>query len=260
MKVSVVVLCYNNWEDTQACLESVLTLSEYPDELLEVIVVDNASTDGTAEGLEDLRRGDSRVQVVRNEDNLGFAGGNNVGIRQATGDVIILLNNDTYVTRGWVRRLIRPLLRDDRVGLSGPLTNNIGNEQKVALRYETMEEMQLVSSQFVDGRLGETFETDGLAFFCVAIRRDVVDDVGLLDEAFGIGFFEDDDYCRRAARRGWRMVVVDDVFVHHRLSASFDALGEQVRDQLFERNKQIYEMKWGPWTPHRYRDAPGFGG
>ena len=83
----------------------------------------------------------TRVQVVRNATTWGSRRQQR-GHRAATGDIDHPLNNDTYVTRGWMRRLIRPLLRDERVGLSGPLTNNIGNEQKVALRYDTMEEMQ----------------------------------------------------------------------------------------------------------------------
>jgi GT2 family glycosyltransferase len=255
-----VILCHDNWAYTEACLNSVLTLSDYPADRLEVIVVDNASTDATPERLAALSARDARVIVVRNEQNLGFAGGNNAGIRRATGEVVILLNNDTHVTRGWIRRLIRPLLRGDRVGLSGPLTNNIGNEQKVSLAYETMDEMQQASRRFVDARLGEMFETDNLAFFCIAIQRDVIDDIGLLDEAFGVGYFEDDDYCRRATRNGWRMVIVDDVFVHHQLSASFDVMGDSARRDLFERNRGIYEARWGPWRPHRYRDAVGFGG
>jgi len=257
-KVSVVVLCYNNWADTQACLESVLSLSQYPDERLEIIVVDNASTDETPEGLDALAK-PGRVKVIRNDTNLGFAAGNNVGMRAATGDIVILLNNDTYVTRGWIRRLIRPLMSDGRVGLSGPLTNNIGNEQKVSIRYTTMDEMQRLALQLTDAHLGSTYTTDGLAFFCVAIRREVMTDVGLLDEEYGVGFFEDDDYCRRATAKGWRMVIADDAFVHHKLSATFERLGAEARRELFERNKAIFEGKWGPWRPHRYREAPGFG-
>ena len=70
-------------------------------------------------------------------------------------------------------------------------------------------------------------------------------------------FLEDDDYCR--APNGAVMVIADDVFVHHRLSASFDALGAEVRGQLFERNKGVPRRSGGP-DPHRYRDVPGFGG
>jgi GT2 family glycosyltransferase len=74
-----------------------------------------------------------------------------------------------------------------------------------------------------------------------------------MDEAFGIGFFEDDDYCRRVERAGYGIACAEDVFVHHHLSASFDKLGADRKRQLFERNKVIYEAKWGPWVPHEYR-------
>jgi hypothetical protein len=99
-----------------------------------------------------------------------------------------------------------------------------------------------------------------LAFFCVAIRRDVIAKVGLLDEEYQLGFFEDDDYCARARQAGYRVVVCDDVFVHHHLSASFGKLGTLERGALMKRNRELFESKWGPWEPHRYRDAPGFGG
>lgn len=255
--VSVVVLAYNNWTYTQACLHSVLTLSDYPN--LEVIVVDNASSDETLAELERVERRDKRIRIIRNETNLGFAGGNNVGIAAATGEYIILLNNDTYVTRGWVRDLVRPLVQDARIGLAGPLTNMIGNEQKINVHYGDMQEMAQVGRRFVRRHLRQRFVTDNLAFFCVAMSRKTVDRVGLLDDAYGLGFFEDDDYCRRVRKAGLEIVVADDVFVHHHLSASFNAIGSEEKRAQMERNKAIYESRWGAWKPHVYRDAPGFG-
>ena len=85
------------------------------------------------------------------------------------------------------------------------------------------------------------------------MRRDVYLKVGKLDEAFGRGFFEDDDYCRRIERLGLRVVCAEDVFIHHHLSASFNKLRHQERQDLFEMNKKIYEEKWGEWIPHSYR-------
>ena len=85
--------------------------------------------------------------------------------------------------------------------------------------------------------------------------RRVHEKVGGLDEAFGLGFFEDDDYCRRVAEAGWEVACAEDVFVHHHLSASFDALKAEAKQKLFETNKAIYEAKWGPWEPHVYRSA-----
>ncbi len=254
--VSVVVLTYNNWAFTKACLFSVRNWSDYPN--LEIIVVDNASTDETPERLRELEPEDERVQIILNDTNLGVAGGYNVGLRAARGDYVILLNNDTYVTRGWVRDLIRPMQLDRQIGLTGPVTNDIGNEQRVKIAYGTMEEMQLVARRFVRARLRRTLEVGNLAFFCVAIRREVLEEVGLIDEVYGLGYYEDDDYCRRAAKANYKLVIVDDVFVHHDHSVSFDTLGAKAAEQM-TRNRVIFEERWGPWPAHRYRDEAGFG-
>jgi GT2 family glycosyltransferase len=91
------------------------------------------------------------------------------------------------------------------------------------------------------------------AFFCVMMPRHVYEKVGELDEAFGIGMFEDDDYCRRVQKEGWDIACAEDVFIHHHLSASFSQIKQEKRQAMFEANKAIYEAKWGPWTPHSYR-------
>lgn len=254
--VSIVVLTYNNWSFSRDCLQSVRAWSDYPN--LEIIVVDNGSGDATPEQLAQLQRLDHRFRVILNDENLGFPAGNNIGLRAARGEYVILLNNDTVVTHGWVRDLIRPLQRDPAIGLVGPLTNNIGNEQKIQLRYRSMAEMAQQARRFVRGRLRRTYHVETLAFFCVAMRRSLLDEVGLLDEAFGLGFFEDDDYCRRVAAKGYKLVIADDVFVHHHLSVSWQTLGRKAGEQM-ARNREIFERRWGPWQPHRYRDEPGFG-
>jgi GT2 family glycosyltransferase/glycosyltransferase involved in cell wall biosynthesis len=255
--VSVIILTHNNWAYTSACLDSVLDLTDYPN--LEIIIVDNASTDETRDNLRTFERRDERVTVVLNDTNVGFAAGNNTGLRLAHGEFVVLLNNDTVVTRGWVRDLIRPLQLDATAGMAGPLTNAIGNEQKVKPGYGGVGDMHGWSRRFVRERLRHTLEVGNLAFFCVAIRRAVLDEVGLLDEAYGIGFFEDDDYCRRVRQARYKLLVADDVFVHHHLSASFAPRGSEANEALVARNKKLFEERWGPWRPHRYRDAPGFG-
>ena len=83
--------------------------------------------------------------------------------------------------------------------------------------------------------------------------RDVYQRIGPLDEAFGRGFFEDDDYCRRIDELGLRIVCAEDVFIHHHLSASFNKLKNKDREALFKRNKALYEAKWGQWVPHTYK-------
>jgi GT2 family glycosyltransferase len=174
---------------------------------------------------------------------------------QASGDYLIMLNNDTHVTPGWIATLTRHFQRSAELGLLGPVTNNIGNEARIDIRYDTMDEMRTAAAEFTTRHAGQRTPLCTAAFFCVMLRRSVYEKVGPLDEAFGIGFFEDDDYCRRVEQAGWTIACADDVFVHHQLSASFDKMKQETRQALFEKNRAIYESKWGAWVPHKYRDA-----
>ena len=85
------------------------------------------------------------------------------------------------------------------------------------------------------------------------LPKHVWEKVGGLDEQFFPGFFEDDDYCLRIRAEGWRIACAEDVFVYHELSASFDREGLARRQEIFERNKRLFEKKWGTWKPHQYR-------
>ena len=107
--------------------------------------------------------------------------------------------------------------------------------------------------QLTRARIGQSFDIPVAAFFCVMFPRGVYEELGPLDEKFGMGFFEDDDYCERVRRAGRRVACAEDVFIHHELSASFDQVMAGERRALFERNRAYYESKWGPWKPHEYR-------
>lgn len=250
-KVSVIVLTYNNLDLTKACLESIEQYSDYPN--LELVLVDNASEDGTPEYLQEYAIHKPHVTVCLNDKNLGFSAGNNVGLAAATGDYMVILNNDTYVTQGWVQGLVRALKRSPELGLVGPVTNNIGNEARINIHYDDMESMAVAAASYTLAHAGEIYPANCAAFFCVMFSRDTYLAVGPMDEDFGVGFFEDDDYCNRVRKLGLNIAIVEDVYVHHHLSASFDKLKAGAKQALFERNKAIYESKWGPWKPHSYR-------
>ncbi|SNS23592.1 Glycosyltransferase, GT2 family [Noviherbaspirillum humi] len=251
--VSIIVVTYNNLALTQACLASIDAYSDYPN--LEIIVVDNASSDGSPAYLSDWVKGASNRKLILNADNLGFAAGNNVGLAAASGEYLVLLNNDTYVTPGWVRTMMRHLQLNPEIGLIGPVTNNIGNEAKIEIAYDDMQQMLRKSAAHTRRHIGKTFRLHTAAFFCVMMPRVVYQQVGPLDEAFGRGFFEDDDYCRRVEQLGKEIACAEDVFIHHHLSASFNKLKSKERQALFDQNRVLYEAKWGKWTPHSYRDA-----
>ena len=249
--VSVVILTYNNLDMTRACLASLSEHSHYDN--LEIIVVDNASSDGSPEFLSSWATDHEHVKLILNDDNRGFPAACNQGLAIASGEYLVLLNNDTYVTPGWVRTLVKHLQRDQTIGLIGPVTNNIGNEAKLDISYNNMDEMLQKTAAYTRRHIGEIYPLKNAAFFCVMMSRSTYEMTGPLDEIFGRGFFEDDDYCRRIELQGLRIVCAEDVFIHHHLSASFNKMKHEDRKELFENNKLLYERKWGKWTPHKYR-------
>lgn len=250
-RVSVIVLTYNQIEFTRRCLHSLERFTNYPN--WELILIDNASTDGTPGFLREYAATRPHVRLTLNEKNLGFAAGNNLGARQANGEFLVFLNNDTYVTAGWIADLLVHFEEEEKLGLLNPVTNNIGNEAKIDLAYETMSQMTTAARNYTKLHTRERLALSGAAFFCVMLRTQVWQDVGELDENYGVGFFEDDDYSMRAKKKGYLLACAEDVFIHHHLSASFNKMSDERRKELFERNKKYFESKWGPWQPHQYR-------
>jgi GT2 family glycosyltransferase/glycosyltransferase involved in cell wall biosynthesis len=249
-RASIIVVTYNNLALTRLCLESVVCNTDYPN--YEVIVVDNNSSDGTPAYLRYLANEYSNIQVVLNPENAGFARANNQGIARSTGDYFVLLNNDTIVPSGWLSRLLRHL-QDPTIGLVGPVTNFAGNEAKIDVPYRTWSEMEDFAREYVWMYEGQTAEIKVLAMFCVALRRNTYEQIGPLDEQFGIGMFEDDDYSLRINAAGLRVVCAADVFVHHFGQASFKKLiPTGVYDELFTENRRRFETKWNiTWIPHQ---------
>lgn len=250
-KVSLVVLTYNNLSLTKECLHSIERNTEYDN--YEVIIVDNLSTDDTRDYLQKNYLDKPNYTVILNDENVGFAAGNNIGLEQATGDILIVLNNDTYVSPFWLGNLVKALKYNPTLGLVGPVTNNIGNESKINISYNNWSEMHVKSLHYISEHSNQLYPMDCLAFFCAAIRREVYTEVGGIALDYGLGFFEDDDYCKRVKESGWGMAAVEDAFVHHHLSASFNQLKNNKKELLMQKNKAIFESKWGEWTPHRYR-------
>ena len=251
-KTSIIIPAHNNLHLTRLCVDSIFRHTTWPN--YEIVIVDNASSDGTADYLHELAARYANVRCIFNERNAGFARAINQGIAAAGGDYLVFLNNDTIVARGWLTAMIRYLEAHPDVGMIGPATNLAGNEAKIDVDYTTVEEMEAFAERYTREHAGEALEPRMLGFFCVVIARRVLDQVGLLDERFGIGMFEDDDLSLRVRRAGYRLVCTDGAFVHHFHSATMRKFSEQEYLQLFEANRAKFEQKWGiRWTPHRYR-------
>lgn len=254
---SIVVVTYDNLVFTRLCLESVLANTRETG--YELVVVDNGSGDDTPEYLATLAERNSHVRVILNGGNLGFAPAANEGLALARGEHLVILNNDTLVPPGWLSRLL-PHLEDETLGLVGPVTNRIGNEAEIQADYRTWAEFLRFSERRARDRSGEEVDIQVAAMFCLAMRRDVYEQLGPLDERYEIGLLEDDDYSERARRAGYRVRCADDVFVHHFSEASFGKLvptGEYA--EILQENKRRYAKKWGaPWAPYARRQSTSY--
>ena len=241
-QVSVIVVTFNNRDLNELCLASVLNDTDYPD--FEVVVVDNASVDGTQDLLRDFAARESRVRIVLNADNRGFAAANNQGAAIARGRYLCFLNNDTVVHGAWLRTLVGHLRRHARLGLVGPVTNAIGNDAQIPVGYKDLAGMPAWADAHCDAHRGPPVDIAMLAFFCVALPRWVWHVVGPMDERFGAGMFEDDDYNRRVRGAGFDIGLARDSFVHHWQKASFRLLGEDEYLRIYRENKARYATKW----------------
>lgn len=234
---SIIILTFNELRFTKLCLEFI---RRYTSEPYELIVVDNASTDGTVGYLQDQKD----IKLIINNQNRGFAKGCNQGIKIASGDYVLLLNNDTAVSPGWLGNMINCLESDESIGIVGPRSNCAKPPQLLKVDYKNMDEMLNFSTQFNMVRdPGKWFELEMAVGFCMLIKRKVIDEVGLLDESFGIGFFEDDDYSRRTKEKGFKIICAGDTFVHHFGSASF--IGNKINYKWLIRNNWVkFNTKW----------------
>ena len=204
-KVSIVLLTHNQWRFTEAALASLERFTGYPN--LEIVIVDNGSSDGTREllGLWGASRG-SYAKVILNPSNTGFSAGNNTGIWACTGDYFVVLNNDVYVTDGWLAGLLAHFRASPKLGLLGQVTNRAGNESVVYVgEYSDMRQMAVLARRYTQAHRGQITEMGSLNFFCVMVPRGVWEEIGELDEAFGIGLFEDDDYSMRVRSAGYEV-------------------------------------------------------
>ena len=245
-KTSIIILSYNTLEMLQLCIESI---REHTDEgTYEIIVVENASKDGSAGWLmeqEDLH-------CIYNEENQGFPKGCNQGLEIAEGTELLLLNSDTIVTQNWLENLCCALYSAPEVGAVSCVTNCCSNNQQIETSYRSMEEMQAFAANHNKSKPDSWEKKTTLVGFCFLFKREVFDKVGLLDEQFSPGNFEDDDYSLRILQQGWDLLLCRDTFIHHFGHASFlKGYGNQEAEEkvrrskaLLERNGALFMEKW----------------
>lgn len=244
-KCSLITLCYNQLENaTKPFIESLYKHTPIND--FELIVVDNASQDGTQEYFAQLQTKYKNIKYLRNKENLGYAAGNNCGLEVVRGEYIFLLNNDLLFTYGWLSKLVE-ILKNKKIGLVSPMTNHCMLAQQCLPVNENLTAQNYIDKAnkfYLSNKIAEILYAEKVIFFCVGMRRDVFEKVGSLDENFQKAWFEDDDYSLRVLYNGYKNAIAKNVFIFHnhsQTSAKF-RLSEEGKKQ-FEKNKRYYEEK-----------------
>ena len=232
--VSIVIPLHGGEEEIRMCLES---LKASKDLIHETIVVDDASTDNSAKIASEFE-----VTLLQNETNLGFGKTCNRGVEHSSGEVVIFLNSDTIVPRVGLVKLIEGLMESGSIGASGPMSNNVGYHQRIAPTYTTLDTLDLFAADLALSH-AKSRDVEILVGFALAVRRSVLDEVGLFDERFGRGLFEDTDLCYRIARASYRLRMVATAYVHHWGSRTLTRVIPDV-SKLLDHNGVLYREKW----------------
>lgn len=257
-RVAIIVLTWNGKALTLDCLDS---LRELDYQNVEIVTVDNASTDGTAEAVRE-RYGDS-VTLIVNSENAGFSKGNNVGIKYALekgADLVLLLNNDTTVSPVLVDGLVSAFRDAPDVGIAGPKIfysyppDRIwfaGGEVFLArgiARHIGLREIDR-------GQYDKVRDVDYITGCALMARRQVFIQIGMLDPAYG-AYFEDTDFCMRARRAGYRVVYTPAGKVWHRISASTG--GQLGRRKIMRKLRSTFRFFGKYASPRHWLTLPFF--
>ncbi|SDP29232.1 glycosyltransferase [Selenomonas ruminantium] len=243
---SIIILSYNALDYTKLCLESIRKNTEKG--TYEIIVVDNGSKDGSAQWLATQ----TDICCIFNKKNMGFPKGCNQGMEIAQGTELLLLNNDTVVTPGWLDNMRKALYSGQNIGAVGCMTNHCSNEQAIRLPYQSIEELMAVAGNFNRSDAQKWYPWMVLVGFCLLMKREVYMRLGNLDESFSPGNFEDDDYCLRMRKAGYELLLCGDTYIHHFGSVAFAGKNDAAREKdkkerynkLIEKNRAYFMKKW----------------
>lgn len=236
---SIILVTYNKLDATKKCVESIRRHTERGD--YELIVADNGSTDDTAE----WAQSQSDILVINSGYDTSFPKICNLGIAAASGELIMLLHNDTIVTPGWLDGLKRCILSDSRIGAVEPVTNGSSYWTTIPVAYRTIEEMELFASAMNAAPDKTKWEERvKLLGHCLLMRREACEKAGQLDESAGMESFMDADYGLRLRLAGYRLMLCGDTFIH-RNSSGPDGSHPQIKKHTIKENTDSFVTKWG---------------
>jgi GT2 family glycosyltransferase len=226
-KVFIILLNWNGWKDTIECLKSLKRI-DYPN--YQIVLIDNGSTDESVFQLKFFcSEHNEDLIFLENQNNLGFAGGNNVGIKHALenqADYVLLLNNDTTVEPNFLTQLIKAAESDKKIGMLGPKINFYDHKDRIWFLGGKINRLlnkgtHLYYDQIdsVENLPNKLFEVDYFTGCALLIKKEVIEKIGLMWNGFFL-YYEDTDWNLKAQKNGWKIIVVPKAKIYHKVSRS----------------------------------------
>ncbi|MGG0814878.1 glycosyltransferase family 2 protein [Paenibacillus alvei] len=248
---SIIIPTYNQVDVLEQCVDSIRAYTEVP---YEIIVVDNASTDGTSAFL-NKKSGQFRFYI--HEKVRGFAGAVNTGLMMSKGTSICILNPDTFVTSNWLTNMLACLNSDLEIGMVGPVTYVLDEKQQLADTDEQMENLHHYHSESTSPVLDPSKwnSADHLESGCLLFRRSLFEETGYFDEGYGHVYYEVEDYNVRIRLSGRKLVVAQDTCIYQVVSKGTTASGDQSQSTN-DNYASLFQKKWrNPYNwMHRVRE------
>lgn len=234
---TILILTSNGWEYTKQCIDSIKRNTRAPYKLL---VIDNGSTDGTVEGL----RKDRTIFHIENSCNLGFSKGFNTGLVLVDTPYFVLCNNDVVVTKDWLTAMIRHIELDKDLVVLGARSNYVSGPQVVKdIPYTDKKSLEAFAKRLSNLEQPAITYFFRIVFFFTLFKKEVLQKVGFLDEIFGKGNFEDDDYCVRVGLKKLKTAFDNTVFIHH-YGGMFYKGDIEASNKLILENRKKFMDKW----------------
>lgn len=241
-KAAIIIVSYENLDFTRQCVKSIEN-TVYPG-AYDIIIIDNHSTDGTREWL-----AETSYKYIINRDNKGFPAACNQGIALAAPDSdIFLLNNDTLLMPGSLFCLRMALYEASDIGMTGAVSNMVSNRQQIKECFSDLEDYlnySIKNNIYTPAAWEQRLRLIG---FAMLLKRPLLEEIGYLDEGYGLGYYEDNDICIRFLEAGYRLMLCRDSFIYHYGNQSFGKnlkADSETHYQKIDRNLNYFMNKWG---------------
>jgi len=246
----IIIVTHNGLEYTKKCIESVEEHTKNVHH--KFIFVDNHSTDGTLEYLKTV----SNSTLISNKENFGFVKGMNQGLERASASYVVWLNNDTIVTPNWLSYLISHLENESKAAVIGPMSNGTGIIQRDQSWKDepSLNKISEYGKKFHSKNQNKPIEYHRVAGFCIVMKGELVSKIGKLDEGYNFGWCDDDDFCKRVRKAGYKILIAQDVFIYHKSGATFAQTTdpELALSYRMQKGRRYFLHKW---TKQKKKDS-----